>query len=486
MIAKFKLHSVLGVAFAILWATWACSAAPAVEVSKDQENALLAAGAVSASLQPQSDQQRRLPKAWTDAWETVIKHCGDEEQLAKSPVHRAIKAHACLALNRNDESLGLFLSLENDADREAWQQWSSGFGRRVHEGANYINGQKALAKYLEGDAWARLRKWEDAARCYRQATTLNDQCPLAWNAQGVACVYQKKEPDLKTLADARQCFEKACNLLPTFADAHASLGTYYLMIEAADTAVDEFTKAISHSKGRHSLARIGRACALLGKSRNRKGLQAAADDFTMAVQCSWVRPLAEENVAKLEREGWKAGGDKESAGGPNDAGFNAKVEARRVFDTLRSTPTQDRPQALNQLKGTYSRSEWGAVQSQSGRNGKWSGAFANVFDRSSFTQQNRATGEIGAVAGAPGAAAYGKIGGERSSSMNLRPFGNSGADARLWGMIHGSERGASGAGGATTEGLALEEALGDIAAWPTKSTWFGVTPGVVVPAIKAF
>ena len=66
-------------------------------------------------------------KDWKENWDTIAKLCGSNEQLESSPVLRAIKGHACLALNRNNESLLLFLSVNDDEDTKAWYQWSSEF-----------------------------------------------------------------------------------------------------------------------------------------------------------------------------------------------------------------------------------------------------------------------------------------------------------------------------------------------------------------------
>lgn len=54
-------------------------------------------------------------------WHTVNAKSGTPEELAKLPVLRAIKGHACLLLNQNNESLYLFLSLANKSDLESWK-----------------------------------------------------------------------------------------------------------------------------------------------------------------------------------------------------------------------------------------------------------------------------------------------------------------------------------------------------------------------------
>ena len=53
-----------------------------------------------------------------EKWQLVADQCGRNEKLTSSPVLRAIKGHALLVLNHNNESL--LLSITKDSDGKAW------------------------------------------------------------------------------------------------------------------------------------------------------------------------------------------------------------------------------------------------------------------------------------------------------------------------------------------------------------------------------
>ena len=86
--------------------------------------------------------------------------------------------HACLWLNRNDESLTLFLSLADDRAGRAWLEWTETFVKE-HDGA-------PVAHYLRGDALARSGRWVEAIDCYHKALNTRGDFALALNARGVA------------------------------------------------------------------------------------------------------------------------------------------------------------------------------------------------------------------------------------------------------------------------------------------------------------
>lgn len=68
-------------------------------------------------------------------------------------------------------------------------------------------------------------------------------------------------------------FLLATNSAPDLADAHANSGTYYILVEAADGAIDEFNKAIELNR-EFALAYNGLGCAYFGKG-----------EFDTASQC---------------------------------------------------------------------------------------------------------------------------------------------------------------------------------------------------------
>jgi len=59
----------------------------------------------------------------SEDWAKVLQLCGTSSQPSDTGTLRAIRGHACLALNRNDTSLEMFLSLKTDADRRHSWAW---------------------------------------------------------------------------------------------------------------------------------------------------------------------------------------------------------------------------------------------------------------------------------------------------------------------------------------------------------------------------
>lgn len=185
----------------------------------------------------------------TADWKVVVQQCGSNEELMSLPVLRAIKGHALLALNQNNESLLLFLSVSNDSDRQTWMHWTEQIAQE--------NSNNHVAFYLKGDALARLKQWDAAIQNFNKALKFNPEFVLALNARGV--VYSCKKQWNNALED----FEKVCKLAPSFADAYASLGTLLILKKAPEGAFDAFEKALEYSPD-YALAFNGRACAEYG------------------------------------------------------------------------------------------------------------------------------------------------------------------------------------------------------------------------------
>jgi tetratricopeptide (TPR) repeat protein len=146
-------------------------------------------------------------------WQGVIKECEryDSNALKSSPALRAIRGHACLALNRNNESLALFASLAREADERQWLAWTKRFTDQ-HKDA-------AVADYLEGDALARLGDWKAALQFFDRALARTPNWHLALNARGVV------QHAMGNTSAARADFKNAIAAKPDFADAYASRGT---------------------------------------------------------------------------------------------------------------------------------------------------------------------------------------------------------------------------------------------------------------------
>ena len=218
---------------------------------------------------------------------------------------RALGAHACLALNDNDESLALFLSIANEKDLLAWKDWAFAL-------AEYAP-RSAVAFYLKGDALARRGDWEAAAEVYTEALG-RTKTPLAQamvlNARGVALVYCGKTNE------ALDDLEKACEAAPNFADGQASLGTLLVLREAPEGAIQHYDAAMKCANA-FAMAKNGRGCATLGYSKAEKSIVAALADFAAASACPSVKEFADSNVQSVVKfvQGPTAAEDGDKASG---------------------------------------------------------------------------------------------------------------------------------------------------------------------------
>jgi len=252
-------------------------------------------------------------------WQTVDKQYEDCDPNAvpSSAVWRAIMGHASLAVNSNDKSLGLLLSLANEPNRVAWNQWTLDFAS-AHR-------TSAAALYLKGDALARTGDWTKAVDvytlCLSQAKTATMKA-MVLNARGVA---------LASLGDfnkARDDIEAAIGTAPKFADAYANLGTLKVLREAPDTAIEDYDRAIARSVA-FALARNGRACARIGYSRDPNSVQQALSDYLSAKTCPPVRALAEANILAVSR----IIGEGEDYGMKNSEGTTLSANQFRFMDS---------------------------------------------------------------------------------------------------------------------------------------------------------
>src|SRR5207244_3770458 len=88
---------------------------------------------------------KHLPEDWTLPIRTATRDQVEASLLAEDwprvsdliaeftsqmpAVQRLILGHACLALNRNNESVTLFLESDAPADRQAWERWTATFAQ---------------------------------------------------------------------------------------------------------------------------------------------------------------------------------------------------------------------------------------------------------------------------------------------------------------------------------------------------------------------
>lgn len=221
----------------------------------------------------QEQRERSSPAAVTpeaeaallqEDWAEVIELLDNVTPETPSPVKRLLRGHACLATNRNNESLELFASALNDADRDAWQLWADAFQNEHPD--------NAIAWYFKGDAQARKRQWKEAEASLKEALRKHPRCYLAWNALGVV------QHAVGNTILARQFFKKATQANPSFADAHASRGTLNIHKRSATAtrtgtghgeiggAEHWFNQAgnLSHDET-PTIAVLGLGCAAYGK-----------------------------------------------------------------------------------------------------------------------------------------------------------------------------------------------------------------------------
>jgi tetratricopeptide (TPR) repeat protein len=180
-------------------------------------------------------------------WEKVISLLPKELEPNLPAPLRLVKGHACLATNRNNESLALFLNSSSDDDLRQWEQWTQAFLAKYP--TNHI------AHYFAGDAAARVEKWENAMADFNKALQMQPNDTLALNARGTTyCAMGQWDGALTDL-------NKAVIANKQFADAHTSLGAMWIQRRAGQSgALQSFHRALKLSPD-FVLARNGRGCA---------------------------------------------------------------------------------------------------------------------------------------------------------------------------------------------------------------------------------
>lgn len=182
----------------------------------------------------------------SEDWKKVNTLLDKVDTQTEDPVLRLIKGHACLALNRNNESLCLFLSASSDNDLEKWGEWNQDFTK--------INSSKAITHYLRGDALARLVEWDAALLAFNKALEINPKSAMILNARGT--VFAKKELFNNAITD----FTKATMLKQDLADAYSNLGALAIQqMEGAKGALDDFNTALKITPD-FAIAFYGRGC----------------------------------------------------------------------------------------------------------------------------------------------------------------------------------------------------------------------------------
>jgi len=167
-----------------------------------------------------------------------------------SPVLRLLKGHACLALNRNNEALCLFLSIATDGERREWYQWSDSFAQN--------HPPNPVSHYFRGDAGARLGRLLDGQASFTQGLQINPDHPLLLNGRGVVLALNKKWTEAKS-----DLTKAGGNPKMPLADAYVNLGGMFIhRKDGAKGAVRAFDQALKISP-EYCLALLGRGCVEL-------------------------------------------------------------------------------------------------------------------------------------------------------------------------------------------------------------------------------
>ena len=225
-----------------------------------------------------------LNQEWSVVFASFIAH----DRLAKDPVCRMLMAHACLATNRNNESLRLLLATRGPQDLAKWRTWTQKLATSYRD--------NATALYLAGDAGLRAGQYEQGLAYLNQAIEKDPTHALALNARGIALAHQGSQDNLsKAEGDLRAAIRSA----PMLADAHANLGVCYVLREpgvllkegSIPRGVRHFNDSLNLNPS-FAMAYNGRGCALYNFGG--ENLEDAANDFFRAYSL-----LPELRVARL-------------------------------------------------------------------------------------------------------------------------------------------------------------------------------------------
>lgn len=254
-----------------------------------------------------------------DDWQKVADLLAKVDTTSPSPVLRLPKAHACLAFNHNNESLELFASTANDADRRSWQTWANTLAHDQPKGA--------IAWYLKGDAHARMKEWKAANEAFDQALQLNSGSYLAWNARGVVA------HAVGNTLQARTDFMNAAKAKSDFADAYASRGTLNVYLNSAKDG-SAFDEAKRHSADKDPLVPIiGLGCSHYG----RKDYAAARKLFDSVPQESALSSLAQRDAMLTELARFDVSLEKAAKVGTSIESIELKDTSGRTIGILAST-----------------------------------------------------------------------------------------------------------------------------------------------------
>jgi tetratricopeptide (TPR) repeat protein len=201
------------------------------------------------------------------AWKTVAAVLQKDDSTIGDPVARLLVAHACLAENRNNASLALFLSVDSSEERQRWSDWTDSYLKR--------NPNHATALFLAADAQARNGELARAIEGFAAALKADPALALARNAKGVAHVLKGE------LDQAQIEFYVTTKSMPRFADAYLNLGNLTVIRESSLRVSRqglEYFEAALKIDPEFALAYNGRGCLYFGNA----DFQRSVADFRRA------------------------------------------------------------------------------------------------------------------------------------------------------------------------------------------------------------
>jgi tetratricopeptide (TPR) repeat protein len=275
---------------------------------------------------------------------------------------RLIRGHACLALNQNNESLRMFLSVASKPSLGEYESWSTSFASQHSE--------KAIAHYFKGDALARQGKWSGALEAFNTALKLEPRHSLTLNARGV-CDALGGEWD-QSLAD----FDAAAKSSPSFSDAWANRGAMYVQRStAAKGALSAFDTALKYSP-ESALAKMGRACALFGAGK-------FDEAETTMVSCQNQPEITDILAINLTfvREARLALATKEIASADKEVGVSLKLDTQERVTAINHNLQEINHSIADQSVRAAYNSGWANTLHDWSDVAKWGSKVATMADR---------------------------------------------------------------------------------------------------------
>ncbi len=219
--------------------------------------------------------------ALAQKWEELTAKITADDSKTKDPIARFLVAHACLARNRNNEAMLLFMTLREAESAKQCLEWTGRFSDK--------HPNSATAHYFHGDSLARGGQLKEAIVSFDRAVKANPGHVLSLSARGAArAVNGDFDGALLDLVQATE-------LRPDLADAHANLGTLWILRRAAPGAVESFDRALKINPD-FALAYNGRGCARFGQG----DYDTAIEDLRKAYQlCPSLLPAAANEALVL-------------------------------------------------------------------------------------------------------------------------------------------------------------------------------------------